>query len=190
MANASGWFSRHGNLLQTAAHRVEQAEAGLTELQCLLQVEVKTTLLQLYRRQPVQREDLGGVYVYLATQPNQRQRQRMCRLNSPLPDGLAVGSLGSAASQELRAAIGLFCSQLDEKQRRLYAGLESFKLGRGGDHQIAQFLDLDVHTVARRRRDLFAGEVQPGRVRRPGGGRVSVEKNTTNHRSNRPFDGA
>ena len=89
---------------------------------------------------------------------------------------MEAGSLDSAASHELRAAIVLFFRQLDEKQRRLYAGLESFKLGRGGDIQIAQLLDLDVHTVARGRRDLFDGEIQPGRVRRPGGGRVPVEK--------------
>jgi hypothetical protein len=171
-------FSRYGNLLQTAAHWVAQAKAGFTaaELQCQLHVEVKTTLLQLYRRRQIHREDLGGVYVYLAAEPGRRQHQRMCRLNLPLLDALEAGSLGAAVSQELRAAIVLFFSQLDEKQRRLYAGLESFKLGHGGDHQIAQLLDLDDHTVARGRRELFGGEVQPGRVRRPGGGRVPVEK--------------
>ena len=188
-SHGGAWFSRHGNLLQTAAHRVEQAEAGFTaaELQCQLHVDVKTTLLQLYRRQQVHREDLGGVYVYLAAQPSQRQRQRMCRLNPPLPDGIEAGSLGAAASQELRAAIVLFFSQLDEKQRRLYAGLESFKLGHGGDRQIAQLLDLDVHTVARGRGDLFGGEVQPRRVRRPGGGRVPVEKKHRKSSLKSPF---
>ena len=171
-------FSRHGNLLQTAAHWVEQAEAGFTaaELQCQLHVEVKMALLRLYRRHQIHREELGGVYVYLAAQPDHRQRQRMGRLHRPLPEALEAASLGAAASQELRAALILFFSLLDEKQRRLYAGLESFKLGHGGDRQMAQFLDLDVHTVARGRRELFGGEVQPGRVRRPGGGRVPVEK--------------
>jgi hypothetical protein len=132
--------------------------------------------LQLYRRQQIHRQALGGVYVYLAAQPDQRQRQRMCRLHRPLPEALEAAALGAAASQELRAAIILFCSFLDEKQRRLYAGLESFKLGHGGDHQVAQLLDLDAHTVARGRRELFGGEVPRGRVRRPGGGRVPVEK--------------
>ena len=36
-------------------------------------------------------------------------------------------------SHELQAAIILFFSVLDEKQRRLYAGLESQKFGHGGD---------------------------------------------------------
>jgi len=174
----SVWFSRQGNLLQTTACWVQQAEAGFTaaELRSQLHVEVKTTLLRLYRRQQIHREKLGGVYVYLAAQPGQRQRQRMCRLNRPLPEALEAGSLSLAASQELRAAIILFFSLLDERQRRLYAGLESFKLGHGGDRQIAQLLDLDAHTVGRGRRQLLGGEVQPGQVRRPGGGRVPVEK--------------
>lgn len=177
-SHGPAWFSRHGNLLETAAHWVEQAEAGLTaaELQSQLHVEVKTTLLQLYRRQQIHREELDGVYVYLAAQPAQRQRQRRCRLDRPLPEALEAGSLNAAASEELRAAIILFFSLLDERQRRLYAGLESFKLGHGGDRQIAQVLDLDVHTVSRGRRELLGGEVWPGRVRRPGGGRVPVEK--------------
>lgn len=177
-SHQSVWFSRQGNLLQTSAHWIEQAEAGFTaaELQNQLHVEVKTPLLQLYRRQQIHREALGGVYVYLAAEPGQRQRQRMRRQNRPLPEPLEGASLDTVASQELQAAIILFFSLLDERQRRFYAGLESFKLGHGGDRQIAGLLDLDVHTVSRGRRELFGGQVQPGRVRRPGGGRVPVEK--------------
>ena len=70
----------------------------------------------------------------------------------------------------------LFFSLLDEHQRRLYAGLESQKLGHGGDRKIADLLGLDVHTVARGRRELFGGEVDRERVRRQGGGRQAVEK--------------
>jgi len=79
-------------------------------------------------------------------------------------------------SDELRAAIILFWSSLDEQQRRLYAGLESLKLGRGGDHQIAEFLQLDPHTVAKGRRQLVAQDVEVDRVRKLGGGRKPVEK--------------
>jgi hypothetical protein len=172
------WFSRHGNLLQTAAHWVEHAPAGLTaaQLHSQLHVQVKTALLQLYRRQEIHRAQLGGVYVYLAAAAQRRQRQRLCRLSQPLPGACGLNALDAAAAQELRAAIILFFSLLDERQRRLYAGLESFKLGHGGDRQLAQLLDLDAHTVSRGRQELFGGSVQPARVRRPGGGRVSVEK--------------
>jgi len=80
-------------------------------------------------------------------------------------------------SDELRAAIIFFWSSLDEQQRRLYAGLESLKLGRGGDHQIAEFLQLDPHTVAKGRRQLVAQDVEVDRVRKLGRGRKPVEKN-------------
>ena len=48
---------------------------------------------------------------------------------------------------ELKAAIILFFSLLDERERRVYAGLESLKLGYGGDRQMAEILGLDVSTV-------------------------------------------
>ena len=77
---------------------------------------------------------------------------------------------------ELKAAIILFFSLLDEQQRRLYAGLEAQKLGYGGDRKIAEFFGVDVHTVARGRRELFGGQVQRERVRKEGGGREPAEK--------------
>ena len=76
------------------------------------------------------------------------------------------------------AAIILFFSVLDEKQRRLFAGIESLKRGYGGDLFVAEWLELDAHTVAKGRRELLEGdgEVRSQRVRRKGGGRKSVEK--------------
>jgi hypothetical protein len=41
---------------------------------------------------------------------------------------------------ELKAAIILFYSLLNEQQRRLYAGQESIRLGRGSDTRLADFL--------------------------------------------------
>ena len=76
----------------------------------------------------------------------------------------------------MKAAIILFYSLLDERQRRLYAGLEAHKVGYGGDHKMAEFLGLDVHTVARGRRELLGGEVARQRVRQAGGGRKAAEK--------------
>jgi hypothetical protein len=80
------------------------------------------------------------------------------------------------APEEVKAAIVLFYSLLDEQQRRLYAGLESLKLGRGGDRQLADFLDLDPHTVARGRQQLLAQDVEVDRTRKAGAGRKRVEK--------------
>ena len=76
----------------------------------------------------------------------------------------------------MKASLVLFASLLDEQQRRLYAGLESLKFGRGGDQKLAELLQLDAHTVARGRQQLLAQEVEWERVRKPGGGRLPAEK--------------
>jgi hypothetical protein len=174
----SVWFSRYGNLLDTTKHWIDQAQAGFTagELQNRLHVEVKEPLLELYRRKEIQREQIEGVYVYLTRDSGQRRSQRLHRQECPLATDIGAAGLSLAASQELKAAIILFFSLLDERQRRLYAGLESFKLGHGGDRQMSDFLELDVHTVSRGRQELFGGQVQPQRVRKQGGGRHRVEK--------------
>ena len=75
-----------------------------------------------------------------------------------------------------KSAIILFNSLLDEQQRRLYAGLESIRLGRGGDSQLADFLGIASHTVARGRQQLLDQDVAIGRMRRNGAGRKPVEK--------------
>jgi len=59
---------------------------------------------------------------------------------------------------ELKAALIIFFSTLDEKQRRLYAGYESLKIGHGGDKRIADLLDIDPKTVAKGRRELLGGK--------------------------------
>ena len=71
----------------------------------------------------------------------------------------------------------LFCSMLDERQRRLYAGLESLKLGHGGDAYIAALLGLDPHTVAKGRKELINGELSASdNIRVKGAGRPLQEK--------------
>lgn len=75
--------------------------------------------------------------------------------------------------------IALFFNTLDERQRRLFAGLESARLGHGGDALMARALQLDPATVSRGRHELLSGEIIQGRVRKPGGGRKRVEKKTS-----------
>ena len=79
----------------------------------------------------------------------------------------------------MKAAIILFFGLLDERQRRLFAGLEALKIGRGGDARIAALLGVDPHTVARGRVELLGEDIDPTRVRRTGGGRAAAEKNST-----------
>jgi hypothetical protein len=171
-------FSRHGNLLATAQAFVEQVEAGLiaSELEALLHVEVKEPLLHLYRQGRIARRDIAGVYVYLSRQPARQREQRLRREARPGEGELEESALRGVPSPELKAAIVLFYSLLDERQRRLYAGLEAHKVGHGGDRKIADFLGLDIHTVARGRRELLAGHIESQRVRRKGGGRKFAEK--------------
>jgi hypothetical protein len=80
------------------------------------------------------------------------------------------------APEETRGAIILFLSTLKEKQRRLYAGLESMRVGRGGDRRIAEITAMDVHTIAKGRRELRDRDLKLDGIRAPGGGRKEVEK--------------
>jgi hypothetical protein len=68
-------------------------------------------------------------------------------------------------------------STLDERQQRLYVGLESKKLGHGGDRRLALFTGLGINTIAKGRRELEQMEASV-QIRRPGGGRPRVEKKT------------
>lgn len=77
---------------------------------------------------------------------------------------------------ELKAALIIFYSTLNEKQRRLYAGFESLKAGRGGDDLIAELLDLNAKTVARGRRELLGEKVNVDTIREKGGGRKRIKK--------------
>jgi hypothetical protein len=169
----SVWFSHHGTLMATAEVFVTQAPAGYftSELETLLHVPVKEPLLRLVEQNRIARQTISGLYLYCAS--NSRTRQQQLHARQVLLESAAAASHGSS-SDELRAAIVLFASLLDEKQRRLYAGLESLQLG--GDSQIADLLHLDPHTVAKGRRQLLAQEVELGRVRGVGGGRKPVEK--------------
>jgi len=116
------------------------------------------------------------VYVYIAREAERKREQRLQREVRPAAQEIEEPAVGTKLSPELKAAIILFYSLLDERQRRLYAGLEAHKVGYGGDHKIAEFLGLDVHTVARGRRELLGGEVPRQRVRQAGGGRKAAEK--------------
>lgn len=159
-------FSRHGTLLNTAATLVANAPAGYytDELDAVVQVPTKDALRHLVQREELYRGKLAGRYLYCAKQRQRRQEQWAARQAQQRPD------------DEVRAAIVLFYSLLDEQQRRLYAGLESLEWGQGGDQRMAQLFGLDADTVARGRLELLSGQVLRGRVRREGGGRPRAEK--------------
>ena len=175
----SVWFSREGTLRATAEALVGKSEAGyfVEELDHLLHVGTKEPLLRLFQQKQIARKPVSGLYLYCSTDSAQRQRQLLARRMRQAEPGLA-SSLAEpeAVPAEVKAAVVLFLSTLDERQRRLYAGLESLKLGYGGDQRIADFFGVDAHTVGRGRRELLEQDLNLERIRKVGGGRKRAEK--------------
>lgn len=171
-------FSRFGSLLDTAEHFVGHAAAGYftAELNRELGVETKEALLTLVRRQRVAREEIEGHYLHCAVDPGVRRVQLQQRRESVARPAGRAAQRAEGIDDEATAALLLFFATLNERQRRLYAGVESLRLGRGGDRRIAELTGLDVHTVARGRRELVARDIELEAVRRSGGGRWPVEK--------------
>jgi hypothetical protein len=171
-------FSRYGTLVNTCEAFVSASERGYfaEELDNLLHVETKAALLKLFRARRVSREEVSGRYLYCSVGSDVRQHQLTAREAQELNVGLGGSVISAAVPDELRARVILYFSLLDEKQRRLYAGLESLKLGYGGDRQVAEFLGIEAHTVARGREQLLSGEFERDRIRKAGAGRKLVEK--------------
>src|SRR5450755_2880254 len=167
-----------GTLLATAETFVNRSPRGCfaDELARALHVEVQDALHQLTQQRRITRQLVSGLYLYTAIDRTVQQGQLLTRRNLEAVPTMLDASKLEVSEEELKAAILLFYSLLDEQQRRLYAGLESLKLGRGGDRRLAGFLDLDPHTVARGRQQLLAQDVEVSRARGAGGGRKPVEK--------------
>lgn len=173
------WFSIHGTLLSTAAAMVNCADYGyfVEELDNLLHVGTKDVMRKLVCDGLLVREEIAGRFLYYAKDPTRQQQQRLGR-RALLAEPGVVGPIPGTdiITDELRAAIVLFYSLLDEQHRRLYAGLEALKSGRGGDARIAELLGLNSGTVARGRRELLTQEIVIEHTRRAGAGRKPVEK--------------
>lgn len=174
-------FSIHGTLLNTLVHCIDSADNGLLseELKRLLHVNVSPSLLKLFKQHRVTRVKHLGRYLYCAAESSRKKHQIANRRADSASQGTRAIIMGSDwVSDEIKAAIILFVSLLDEKQRRLFAGLESLQFGHGGDSWIAQLLALDPHTVSKGRRQLLERDIQLQGLRASGAGRPDVKKNT------------
>ena len=158
-------FSRHGTLLDTAAALVTAAPAGFLadELSAVVRVAAKDALRQLVEARRLSRQEWQGRFLYCAPDRARRHEQWAARQAGRPGDDVA-------------AAKALFFSLLDERQRRLFAGLESLQQGPGGERRAAEFFGLNVDTVARGRAELLGQKVARGRARQPGAGRPAAEK--------------
>jgi len=171
-------FSRFGTLVATIEAFVNQSPRGwfADALADALHAEVQDPLHDLVRAGRLRRSQVTGRFLYTSADSKLARDQLRTRQTAQSTPLVTDASARRVSPDELKAAILLFYSLLDEQQRRLFAGLESMKLGHGGDSIVAEFLDLDPHTVARGRQQLLDQEVTSGRTRRTGGGRKRVEK--------------
>ena len=172
------WFSRYGTLVATIEAFVNPSPRGwfADELADALHVEVQDPLHDLVRAGRLRRAEVVGRFLYTSADSRQARHQLRSRQTAQSVPLVSDASALQVSPDELKAAILVFYSLLDEQQRRLFAGLESMKLGHGGDSIVAEYLGLDPHTVARGRQQLLDQNVSPGRARRLGGGRKPVEK--------------
>ncbi len=183
-------FSRFGSLVDTIEQFALRADRGCiaSELAAELAVEVNGPLVQLVRSKRLGRKRVSGVYVYGSPKKGRYSEQIATRQREGSDQVLGIPrGKGVEATDEAKAAIILFMSTLDEKQRRQYAGLESLLIGRGGDRRLAEMTGLDVHTIARGRKELEQHDLDLERIRRPGAGRKPVEKKR--RRSSKPSKG-
>lgn len=168
-------FSKHGTLLETIHHLVEHSLQGYyaTDLQALLQVRVHNALAHLYRGELLGREQHADQYLYVSATAGAGQLER--RYEAMEQTRTAEPSV-EETPKDLRESMRLLLSALNEKQRRLYLGLESIRLGHGGDVRIARITGVNVKTIAQGRRQLQAGDITMERIREVGAGRPPVKK--------------
>jgi hypothetical protein len=172
-------FSQYGNLQETARAFVGESDAGYTadELACLLHVDAKHALLVLSRERHLKREKAGGRLVYFDRRRDTHTRQKSNREASLLAGSLAPIPV-AADSPEFHAGLMAFFDLLDERQKRLFAGLQAAQMGHGGDRCFASLLGMDIHTVAKGRREALSGLPFERRLRKKGAGRKRIEKKT------------
>jgi hypothetical protein len=154
-------FSKYGTLMDTAERFVSNSDRGFfaSELEQLLRVSVKETMLRLVQKGRISRERVSHAYLYCSTDPAIRKRQE------GIPDNV-------------KAAIILFTALLDERQLRLFAGVEALQFGHGAESWIADLLGIHRQTVAKGRQQLLEGNVLSDGIRRKGAGRPRMEKKT------------
>lgn len=168
-------FSRYVTLLETARQFIERSAAGLSaqELNRVLDVSTKQALLSLQNRETLVRQKFGGTFVYFSQNDEYRRQQILARGSG---QNYRREKDQDLLAHEVKAAIILFFSLLDERQRRLFAGMEAIRTGKGGDAKISEFLSIDPHTVAKGRRELLSQDISLERLRQPGAGRKKHEK--------------
>lgn len=176
-------FSIFNTLGNTCIQLINKADSGhaIKELSEKLKVEVRLAALNLFKQKKVFREQIDGELVYFSVDKSIRKKQVELRMAQNKSKVFSINALSpSIITSELKASVVLFYSLLNEKQRRLYAGIESLKLGYGGDKLVAELLGLHPDTVRRGRQELSEEHVETESVRTAGGGRKTSKKKRPN----------
>ena len=188
----SVYFSKYGTLKNTCCQLINTSQVGYSvkELDQILQVSVRLPVLNLFKEGKLFRAPFGGEDVYFSSNKQIMKQQSIIRESQYTNKVFTVGKLSTQViTDELKAAIILFYSTLNEKQRRLYAGLEAIKIGYGGDKLIAQLFNINQETVSKGRQELVSGNFEKQGVRKPGSGRPEIKKNARHNTENRKTTG-
>jgi hypothetical protein len=172
-------FSKCGSLMETISALVKGSEAGYfaAELEPLLHVFVHNAVGKLFASGRLLREQIGDQYLYLS--PVLAESQFLARKKMLTRGATESISVVNLTGIEMIEHLNTFLSILNEKQRRLYLGLESIRLGHGGDVHMAAVAGINVKTVSRGRKELLSKEIDLVRVRRKGAGRPPLKKTTS-----------
>ncbi len=170
-------FSSYGTLYDTLIGLVEQSEKGYTalEFEKLLNIKPNGPLLELTKVKKLCRKKIFGVFVYFSENNTIKRKQELIRKDC-IQKIDRINLSPKVLMNELKAALIIFFSLLDEKQRRLYSGLESLRIGHGGDKHVAEIFGLNEKTVAKGRKELLEEIVEVDTVRKKGGGTKDKKK--------------
>ena len=113
-------FSRHGHLPQTIVALVLQSAAGLSaaELGQRLRLDPRSFLWQFHQHPSLQREKVGGLYVYFAADPMLAARQKSLRSAAAPPAPLP-------SAEESIAVLVRAIQHPEESSDQLAAALQS-----------------------------------------------------------------
>lgn len=171
-------FSKYGTLIDTIEHFIEKSDSGYNsqELHSLLKIGVNDALLKLVRDSRIVREKIEKRYFYFSADTPKKKQQLLLRRSITEKSFGNKLKMNKPECIELKRGLALFINQLDEKQKRLFAGLESARLGYGGDKIISKNYGLDPHTVSKGRGEILSGDFEKRRIRKIGGGRIQIKK--------------
>lgn len=163
------YFSEYGTLKNTVLHSIEESSDGFTsyELEEFLKVPVHNTVLDLWKNRKIRREQIAKRYIYLSVKEGDTQ------FDLRKQDTIKNNMFAKDVSDEYLA---LFMSLLNEKQKRLFAGYESIKIGYRGDKIISQKTGLNIKTVSRGRKEMLSEDIDIEKIRKAGAGRPSLKK--------------